>query len=184
MAQRTVGTVRAGASGTPFSPLFRWPILVLGLLATWAPGLADEPQCPAAPAKVAQWLEEAENATVPPWQRFVPSSAAKGYCSFYELGWRSFIYLMQDVEAGDVSVPRFLTWKTASDTFPAVVGLGNKQYGLAFRPTAWDGLAKPPRTGPINKTGVLVEQAKPVFPLYTPDGVLTEFGVRRRRRSA
>lgn len=156
-------------------------LLFAGLLGASVSASAGKLGCTAAPSEVDRWLEEAQTATLPPWQRFVPTPAAEGDCSFYKLGWQSFLYLMQEVKAGDVTAPRFLTWKRAADTFPAVINLGKTGYGLAFRPTAWDDTVKPPRSGPINKTGVLIAQAKPAFPLYTPNGALTEFGVRANK---
>ncbi len=148
----------------------------------YAAPAADDARCPVTVDKVKSWLADARDGEQsPPWQRFAPSTAAEGYCSFYELGWRSFLYLMQEVEAGGTTVPRFITWKRSDQTFPPVVDLGGSRYGLAFQPQAWDGSPNPPQTGPINKSTVLIEQARPQFPLYTPEHLLTEFGVRVNR---
>jgi hypothetical protein len=155
--------------------------IALPALAHAAPAAADDTRCPVAADKVAAWLDDARDASEPPWQRFELSTAAEGYCSFYELGWRSFFYLMHEVEAGGDTVPRFITWKRSDQTFPPVADLGGSRYGLAFQPQAWDGAPNPPQTGPINKSAVLIEQAKPPFPLYTVEGMLTEFGVRVNR---
>jgi hypothetical protein len=150
-------------------------------LAYAAPAAANATRCAVTADKVETWLNDARDIEQPPWQRFELSTAAEGYCSFYELGWRSFLYLMQEVGSGGATVPRFITWKRSDQAFPPIVDLGESRYGLAFQPRPWDGAPNPPRTGPINKNAVLIEQAKPQFPLYTPAHVLTEFGVRANR---